>query len=61
RGIIALVLKVVNNQSPEAVADAELYFLDTIGLTSNLSPARANGLASILKRINQLAHQHTSC
>lgn len=59
RGIIALVLKVLNNQPPEAVADADLYFLDAIGLTSNLSPSRANGLASILKRINQLAHQHT--
>ena len=61
RGIIALVLKVVNNQPPEAVADADLYFLDAIGLTTNLSPSRANGLASILKRINQLAHQHTRC
>ena len=61
RGIIALVLKVVNNQPPEAVADADLYFLDAIGLTSNLSPSRANGLASILKRVNHLAHQHTRC
>ncbi|MFP4531894.1 MAG: SufE family protein [Desulfobacterales bacterium] len=61
RGIIALVLKVVNKQPPGAVADADLYFLDAIGLTSNLSPARANGLASILKRINQLARQHIKC
>jgi len=56
RGIIAVVLKVVNNQPPEEVAKVELYCLDAIGLTSNLSPSRANGLASIIKRIYDLAN-----
>jgi len=51
RGLIALLLRVLNNQTPEDVANAELYFIDRIGLSSNLSPSRANGLASIVKHM----------
>ncbi|MBN2110364.1 MAG: SufE family protein [Methanosarcinaceae archaeon] len=55
RGIISLLLKVVNNRSPREILDLDLYFLDEIGLKSNLSPARADGLASIIRRIRELA------
>jgi cysteine desulfuration protein SufE len=55
KGIIALLLRVVNNQSPEDILNSELYFIGRIGLTSNLSPARGNGLYSVMKRINNFA------
>jgi len=55
KGIIALLLRVVNNQSPEEILNSELYFIDRIGLTSSLSPARGNGLHSVIKRIYNFA------
>lgn len=51
KGLIALLLRVLNNQTPENIVNSELYFIDQIGLSSNLSPSRANGLASIVKQI----------
>jgi cysteine desulfuration protein SufE len=56
RGIIALLLRVFNNQTPEDIAAADLYFIDRIGLASNLSPSRANGLAAVVKNIKSIAH-----
>jgi cysteine desulfuration protein SufE len=55
RGMAAVVLKVVNNQSPAQVANVDLYFINKIGLRNHLSPIRANGLATIVKRIYELA------
>lgn len=55
RGIIAILLQVVNYQSPEDISSMDLKFLDEIGLSSNLSPSRANGLASIVKHIKDCA------
>jgi cysteine desulfuration protein SufE len=55
RGIAAVVLQVVNHQHPEEIVGTELYFLKAIGLTTNLSPSRSNGLAAMLKRIVELA------
>ncbi len=55
RGIIALLLRVLNDQPAENIVNADLYFIDRVGLSSNLSPSRANGLASILKEIKTLA------
>ena len=57
RGIISLLLKVVNNRSPQDIADLDLYFIEEIGLKSNLSPARADGLASIIRRIREVARE----
>ena len=57
KGIIALLLKVVNHQTPEEIATANLYFLDAIGLSSNLSPSRANGLASVVENIKKYARE----
>lgn len=55
RGIIKLLLNVMDQLPPAVIAASELYFLEKIGLTANLSPSRANGLASILKQMKRLA------
>jgi len=57
RGMLALLLRVLNGQPPKDVADSDLYFIDKIGLSTNLSPSRANGLASIIKQIKSYASQ----
>ena len=51
KGMIALLLRVVDGQSPEDIADYEFKFLEEIGLTTHLSPSRANGLLSMVKQI----------
>ncbi|MBD3316168.1 MAG: SufE family protein [Chitinivibrionales bacterium] len=55
RGILALLIRVLDNQSPRDVARANLYFLDGIGLSTGLSPGRANGLAAIIKTLKDTA------
>lgn len=55
KGIIALLLRVVNNRPPQEILDLDLYFIEEIGLKSNLSPSRADGLASIIRRIREVA------
>lgn len=55
KGIMALLLRVVNNRHPQEIADMDLYFIEKIGLKSNLSPARSNGLESIIRRIKEIA------
>jgi len=55
KGIIALLLRVVNNQKAEDILNSELYFIDRIGLASDLSPARGNGLHSVIKKIYSFA------
>jgi cysteine desulfuration protein SufE len=51
KGIIALLIRVLNNESPENIASADLFFIDKIGLKDHLSPTRANGLVSMVKRM----------
>ncbi len=51
KGIIALLVRVLNNQSPRAIADADLYFIEKIGLHEHLSPNRSNGLRSMVKQL----------
>ncbi len=55
KGIIALLLKVYNDQPPKAIINSDPEFIDKIGLKSNLSPSRANGISSIMKRIQEIA------
>jgi cysteine desulfuration protein SufE len=55
KGIIALLLRVLNNRSPEEILNEELYFIDRIGLKENLSPTRSNGLVSMIKQIKMYA------
>lgn len=49
RGIVALLLQVLNGLRPEEVATADLWFLDRIGLQAHLSATRANGLAAMVR------------
>ena len=58
KGIISLLLRVVNNQSPADILKNELYFIDRIGLRENLSPARGNGLYSMVSRIMTFAKKN---
>lgn len=49
KGIIALLIRVVNNEEPAAVAKSEFSFIKEIGLQEHLSPTRSNGLVSMVK------------
>jgi cysteine desulfuration protein SufE len=51
KGIVALLIRVLSNRKPEEVMNAELYFIDKIGLTQNLSPTRSNGLLAMVKQM----------
>jgi cysteine desulfuration protein SufE len=51
RGIVALLIRVLSGRDPKEIANAELYFIDKIGLTQNLSPTRSNGLLAMVKQI----------
>jgi len=55
KGIVALLLRVFNNQKPADILSANLYFVDEIGLKEHLSPTRANGLVSMIKQIKLYA------
>ncbi|SNR38006.1 Cysteine desulfuration protein SufE [Lutibacter agarilyticus] len=55
KGIVALLLRVFNNQKPKDILDADLFFVDEIGLKEHLSPTRANGLVSMIKQIKLYA------
>lgn len=59
KGIVALLIKVLSGRTPKEIIDADLYFIDKIGLKENLSPTRSNGLVSMVKqmRIYALAYQ----
>ncbi len=51
KGIIALLIKVLSNREPKEVMNADLFFIEKVGLKENLSPTRANGLVSMIKNI----------
>jgi cysteine desulfuration protein SufE len=58
KGLIALLLRVLDHQTPGDIIDSDLYFMDKIGLSSHLSPSRANGLASIVKHLKWYAMKY---
>lgn len=51
KGLVALLVRVMNNRSPKEIQDADLFFIDKIGLQQHLSPTRANGLVSMVKQM----------
>ena len=55
KGIVALLLRVLDGRTPAEIMTADLYFLDRSGLRTHLSPARANGLAAVVERIRAYA------
>ena len=55
KGIISLLIRVYDGHTPDEILESEIDFIDTIGLRSNLSPTRANGLVSMMKQIKLYA------
>ena len=55
KGIVALLLRVFNDQQPKDVLNADMDFINEIGLKEHLSPTRANGLVSMIKKIKLYA------
>lgn len=55
KGIIALLVKVLDNRTPDEVISADLHFINDIGLGENLSPTRSNGLLAMIKQMRLYA------
>ncbi|TXE15497.1 SufE family protein [Psychroserpens burtonensis] len=55
KGIVAILIRVFSGQTPEEIMQADLKFIDDIGLKEHLSPTRANGLVSTIKQIKMYA------
>jgi cysteine desulfuration protein SufE len=55
KGIVALLIRVLSGHSPQEILDADLYFIDRIGLKEHLSPTRSNGLLAMVKQMRMYA------
>ncbi|OYP58552.1 Fe-S metabolism protein SufE [Prevotella sp. P5-92] len=55
KGIVALLIRVFSGHTPQEIIDAEVYFIDEIGLKDHLSPTRSNGLLAMMKQIKMYA------
>ncbi|NOZ46418.1 MAG: SufE family protein [Chlorobi bacterium] len=55
KGIVSLLIRVLTNHTPKEIIDADLYFIDKIGLKEHLSPTRSNGLLAMLKQMKLYA------
>lgn len=55
QGIVALLLSVLSGNTPKEILEADLYFIDRIGLQEHLSPTRSNGVVAMLKQIRLYA------
>lgn len=60
RGLVALMVKVLSGHSPKEIVNADLYFVDRIGLKEHLSPNRSNGLVSMIKKMKLFALAHAT-
>jgi cysteine desulfuration protein SufE len=58
KGMISLLIRTLSGQKPADVANAELYFIEQIGLRDNLSLTRSNGLAAMVKQMKSMAAQN---
>jgi cysteine desulfuration protein SufE len=55
KGIIALLIRVLSGRTPNEIKNADLHFIDKIGLKENLSPTRSNGLVAMINKIKAYA------
>ena len=55
KGIVALLIRVLSGHTPKEILDADLYFIDRIGLHDHLSPTRSNGLLAMVKQMRMYA------
>ncbi len=60
RGIVALLIMVLSERTPDEIIGADLYFIDKIGLRQNLSPTRSNGLLAMVRQIKLYAIAYKS-
>ena len=55
KGIVALLIRVLSDSTPQEILDADLYFIERIGLKEHLSPTRSNGLLAMVKQMRMYA------
>ena len=55
KGIVALLIQVLNDHTPQEILDADLYFIEKVGLKEHLSPTRSNGLVAMVKQMRLYA------
>ena len=55
KGIVTLLIRVLSDATPKEILDADLYFIDQIGLKEHLSPTRSNGLVAMVKQMRMYA------
>ena len=55
KGIVALLIRVLNDSTPQEILNTDLYFIDQIGLKEHLSPTRSNGLVAMVKQMRMYA------
>jgi cysteine desulfuration protein SufE len=55
KGIVALLIRVLSDHTPQEILDADLYFIEEIGLKEHLSPTRSNGLLAMVKQMHMYA------
>lgn len=55
KGIVALLLRVLSGQTPDAILESDLHFIDAIGLKEHLSPTRSNGLLAMVRQMRMYA------
>lgn len=55
KGIISMLIDILSGHTPQEILDADLYFIDRIGLSEHLSPTRSNGLSAMVKQIRMYA------
>ena len=55
KGIVALLIRVLSDHTPQEILDADLYFIGRIGLSEHLSPTRSNGLLAMIKQMKMYA------
>lgn len=55
KGIISMLIRVLNHHTPKEILDSDLHFIDAIGLSEHLSPTRSNGLLAMVKQMRLYA------
>ena len=60
KGLVNMLLQILSNHTPQEILNADLYFIDKIGLTSHLAQTRSNGIASMVKQMKTYALAYQS-
>lgn len=55
KGIVSLLINILSGHTPQEILDADLYFIDKVGLKEHLSPTRSNGLVAMVKQMRLYA------